>query len=279
MIVRRLAFTFVAALLAACAGSGAWQQTGGTSVFATDGSRLIWREEGQLSLATIAAREDGTLITRHHGRIERVTIHGDRAQVQSATYTHIAQRPADLALVPLKLPAPRELSAERVAAIQKQLASWLADDQAARKDPKRKYTKPDLIPLLKDAGWIDVHRFGMKASYNAVILAKHSEDLALLVTIMPLIESDFRGSGEDAQAFAITFDELQILLGRQQRYGSQVCDNAGKEPFVCSLEDPAHVDERRAAIGLPPLAEYLSMVSQFLYNKQPVRVPAANELQ
>ena len=266
MIIRRFVVAFAAALLAACASSGAWQQ--GTSVFATDHDRLIWREQGQLSLATIVGREDGTLITRHHGRIERVT---------PATYTRVA-RPADLALVPVTLPPPRALSAQRVAEVQQQIAAWLAEDQAARKE-KRKYQAPNLIPLLQDVGWIDAQRFGMKTSYGAVILAKHSEDLALLVAIAPLIEHDFRGSGDDAQAFAITFDELQILLGRQQRYGSQVCDNAGKEPFVCSLEDPAHVDERRAAIGLPPLADYLSMVSQVLYDKKPVHVPAPGELQ
>jgi hypothetical protein len=45
-------------------------------------------------------------------------------------------------------------------------------------------------------------------------------------------------------------------LGKRQIYGSQV--SLGPQgSYVLPLEDPDNVDKRRAAVGLPPIAEYL----------------------
>lgn len=44
--------------------------------------------------------------------------------------------------------------------------------------------------------------------------------------------------------------------GRPQVYGSQLRSEGGSL-FVQAMEDPDHVDEPRAAVGLPPMAEYL----------------------
>jgi len=46
-----------------------------------------------------------------------------------------------------------------------------------------------------------------------------------------------------------------VLEGRPQRYGTQYDWNAAGDAMEPSggVEDSAHVDERRAAIGLPPM--------------------------
>ena len=46
-----------------------------------------------------------------------------------------------------------------------------------------------------------------------------------------------------------------------QRYGSQLMDGPGGELVVAPMEAPEEVDERRAALGLETLAEYLSRFS------------------
>ena len=41
--------------------------------------------------------------------------------------------------------------------------------------------------------------------------------------------------------------------GKPQRYGTQMGENFEPRP----IEDPTNVEKRRAAVGLPPLAEYV----------------------
>jgi hypothetical protein len=54
--------------------------------------------------------------------------------------------------------------------------------------------------------------------------------------------------------FAYIDDRIRVFEGAQQRYGTQWRSGPnGLEPYP--IEDAAHVDERRAALGLPSLAE------------------------
>ncbi|MFZ4516527.1 MAG: DUF6624 domain-containing protein, partial [Acidimicrobiia bacterium] len=53
-------------------------------------------------------------------------------------------------------------------------------------------------------------------------------------------------------------DRIRMREGRAQRYGTQVvptADNRSLTPWP--IEDPEHVEGRRAALGLEPLAEHL----------------------
>jgi hypothetical protein len=118
--------------------------------------------------------------------------------------------------------------------------------------------------LVQEVGWIDAGRFGPKTSYAAVILAKHGGDLRLLLAALPFIERDFKHAGDDAQAFAIVYDSVQLDLGRKQRFGTQIRGAGGDRPFLLPLEDPEHVDILRREIGLPPLSEYLSDAAKAL---------------
>ena len=54
--------------------------------------------------------------------------------------------------------------------------------------------------------------------------------------------------------FAYIDDRIRVYEGLPQRYGTQWRGGPdGLEPY--SIENPSQVDERRAALGLPPLAE------------------------
>ena len=60
------------------------------------------------------------------------------------------------------------------------------------------------------------------------------------------------------QNFALLYDRTEIIQGGKQRYGTQIMkDEKTGDWVVGRLEDPEHVDERRKAIGLGPLKEYL----------------------
>jgi hypothetical protein len=46
--------------------------------------------------------------------------------------------------------------------------------------------------------------------------------------------------------------------GREQVYGTQMTGEVGGGPTPWPIEDSEHVDERRAAVGLGPLDEYVA---------------------
>jgi len=62
-----------------------------------------------------------------------------------------------------------------------------------------------------------------------------------------------------ASNLALLEDRVALGQGKKQIYGSQI----GRDPetqlyYVSPLEDPDNVDKRREAVGLQPLAEYVS---------------------
>ena len=190
-------------------------------------------------------------------------------------------------MTPLPLPLPAPLAADTIESIRAEIEKRNAADQ---KLLKAKAALPE-IRAEQDAndawlrettaryGWIDAARFGGKAEGAAIVMAKHSTDTRLLLAALPAIEADLAKDREFAQVFAIAYDQLLLSLGQRQRYGSQICAESGLHPFLCSVEAPSRLNERRAAAGLQPLAEYLDLVSKMLYKNEPVRIPTDAELQ
>ena len=62
-------------------------------------------------------------------------------------------------------------------------------------------------------------------------------------------------------AVAILEDRLRLLAGRKQIYGTQLVRGAGGALAPAPTEDPAHLDLRREAAGLAPLAQALCAAS------------------
>ena len=62
-------------------------------------------------------------------------------------------------------------------------------------------------------------------------------------------------------------DRVLLAEGKKQVYGTQV----GEDYKPRSLEDEENVDKRKAAVGLPPLAEYLEEIESF-YERAPREV-------
>ena len=63
-------------------------------------------------------------------------------------------------------------------------------------------------------------------------------------------------------AVAILEDRLRIASGRKQIYGTQLVKSADGKLEPAPLEDPKHVDLRRDAAGLPPLAQAMCAASR-----------------
>jgi hypothetical protein len=63
-------------------------------------------------------------------------------------------------------------------------------------------------------------------------------------------------------AVAILEDRLRIAGGRKQIYGTQLVRTADGKLEPAPLEDPKHVDLRRDAAGLPPLAQSICVADR-----------------
>lgn len=63
-------------------------------------------------------------------------------------------------------------------------------------------------------------------------------------------------------------DRVCLLRGRPQIYGSQF-QGRGKTLRLYPVQDTERLDERRAAMGLPPFAEYEKQIRQ-MYGDEPL---------
>lgn len=110
--------------------------------------------------------------------------------------------------------------------------------------------------ILPVDGWFRVRRDGAEVAHNAWLIVQHSPDhafqRAILLRMKPLVASG-DASGAD---YALLYDRTEMFEGRPQLYGSQMTCVSGRWQAARTV-DPAELDNRRAAMGLPPMAEYL----------------------
>ena len=117
-----------------------------------------------------------------------------------------------------------------------------------------------LSKTLVKVGWLDARRFGVATTDAAWQLAVHSGDLPLMLAALPAIQKDLdRKRPLSCENYATLFDRVRMRLGRRQRYGTQVVQDANGKYVVFPLEDRAKVDKHRKEIGLTSLAESLEM--------------------
>jgi hypothetical protein len=246
-----------------------------------DGTHKVWGIEGY---------EPGKLTVRFGVLATwKVSLEGDRLMLerggQAQSYRRLAKIPAELQLDPATLGQSSVVQAARLEAVQKELAERIKKDQEVRMDPAKAAAMAEIDAdnrryirsLVSELGWVDVDRFGPRASVNAFLLVQHSGDLRLMMAVLPLIEKDARRYPDYAQPYTLLYDRLQIDLGKKQRYGTQLDKDAAGNPFVLPLEDPARVDEFLKELKLPPLSDYLATASKYLYEGRAIRLPRPEE--
>jgi hypothetical protein len=116
----------------------------------------------------------------------------------------------------------------------------------------------ELRPLLDRFGWYPRSEFGAQADRDAWRVVQHADhDPQLQREVLAVLEGLLEVGETDPLHFAYLADRVAVAQGELQPFGTQGrCRGAGIwEPLP--IEDPAGVDPRRAAVGLPPLAEYV----------------------
>ena len=112
--------------------------------------------------------------------------------------------------------------------------------------------------LLDERGWLGPDSIGQQGNLTLFLVIQHA-DLEVQEKYLPMLRAAVAQGNAPAGNLALLEDRVALRQGKRQIYGSQIGrDEDTGEYYVSPLEDPATVDERRAAVGLPPLAEYVS---------------------
>lgn len=111
--------------------------------------------------------------------------------------------------------------------------------------------------ILDKDGWVGPEIVGKEAN-NAIFAVIQHSDLASQQQYLPLMREATKNNKADKSQLALLEDRVALREGRRQIYGTQTIRLDDGKNYLQPLEDPDNVDKRRAAIGLGPIAEYLS---------------------
>ena len=139
---------------------------------------------------------------------------------------------------------------------QRTLANAALDEEITTHDTANLAALKKLIPA---EGWFRKSVVGIKAELAAFVIVQHAvEDPDFMRAMLPKIEAMARRGEVYGDQYALLYDRITLTFDKKpQRYGTQVeCVN-GKWT-AGNLEDPDHLDERRASLRMQPEADYLA---------------------
>ena len=118
--------------------------------------------------------------------------------------------------------------------------------------------------VIAKHGWPGQSLVGIEGAHAAWLLVQHADqDRAFQKQCLERLKKAVKAREASATDLAYLTDRVLVGEGKKQLYGTQLMQKEGKlvpQP----IEEPAHVDERRKAAGLPPLATYLEMAAKAL---------------
>lgn len=118
---------------------------------------------------------------------------------------------------------------------------------------------------LDEFDWIDIQRFGESASHRAWLLVQHADsDVDFQERVLARMQPYLQTGGVSKSNYAYLWDRVAVNRGKLQRYGTQStseCVDGLLQP--APMEAPDSIDERRAEMGLGPIAGYFREMSSY----------------
>jgi hypothetical protein len=113
-----------------------------------------------------------------------------------------------------------------------------------------------LREIIAVHGWPGRSLVGQNATEAAWMIVQH--DIAepqFLRDMLELFRKEAARGELQAKWAVLTEDRIRMFEGRPQLYATNMNWNEGGELVVGEVEDPEHLDQRRAAVGLPPFKD------------------------
>lgn len=115
-----------------------------------------------------------------------------------------------------------------------------------------------LREILAEVGWPGVRLVGAEGCEAAWLIAQHAVlDVPLQAIALDVLTEAVQRDDAPAWCMAMLTDRVCMGRGEPQIYGCISIGNEAGELVPYPIADEAHVEERRAAVGLPPLAELM----------------------
>ena len=118
-----------------------------------------------------------------------------------------------------------------------------------------------LKAIVAEHGWPSVALVGKEGVNAAWLLLQHTDDVAWQASLLPAVERAAEAGEVRKEDVATLTDRVLVRSGKPQRYGCSFSLKDGKI-VADPIEDIAHLDARRAAVGLPPMAEYVRKLAE-----------------
>lgn len=158
-----------------------------------------------------------------------------------------------LAVKPVKVPCDSS---------QQILQDLLVRDQANRDhdapDPKIDWeNQVKVVSIIENCGFPESGPEQKNSAFTIFMVIQHAS-ADLRKKYFPQLQKATKEGLLDPSDLALMEDRMLTDEGKKQKYGSQVrsIGNSGRyEP--CPIEDPEHIDQIRAQVGLGPIREYM----------------------
>ena len=153
----------------------------------------------------------------------------------------------------------KEIDMSALGAVKSASALWTLGRAAVRMWRVDRPNQQFVRQRVAASGWptaVEVGRDGMEALF---LIVQHGPGDLQRAALGPF-RAAWRAGDLDGQSLAMLTDRILVTSGRPQVYGTQIGWGEGGRMALAPVRDAARLDARRAAMGLPPLAEYLKVV-------------------
>jgi DNA-binding phage protein len=124
-----------------------------------------------------------------------------------------------------------------------------------------KHNAAPLQAILRKYGVPTYAMVGVQAAKDFVIMAQH-QTAKFRQEILPKLRANVDAGQADPDSYALVYDRAQRDDGKKQLYGTQLECKAGETMHEAPIEDKAHVDQRRAELGLMRVKLYARLTAE-----------------
>ncbi len=117
--------------------------------------------------------------------------------------------------------------------------------------------------LIDTYGWPTYSKVGKLAADGPLLIINHHEDDAIRIKYLQQIKTACLKKEGSCMEYAKIQDRILVNQGKSQIYGMQFHYDADRKLVPFPIEEPEYVDQKRLAIGLEPIKDYLKRKINF----------------
>lgn len=117
--------------------------------------------------------------------------------------------------------------------------------------------------LIATHGWPSYSKVGKLAADGPLLIINHHEKDEIRIKYLPQIKAACLSKEGSCMEYAKIQDRILVNQGKPQIYGMQFRYDANRKLVPFPVEEPAYVDQKRLAIGLEPIKDYLKRKINF----------------